>query len=98
MGMPRPLWLVWQPRMLPVGSKDRRSPLKALELGLPQVSRPCPHCSGYCFCLPLVDTWGPKAGVGPLSSLPQLPMFLHVLFSLVVKWLHRTSGCGVWGV
>lgn len=94
-GMSRPLWLAWQHCMLPVGSKERRSPLKALELGLPQVSHLCPHCGGYCSCLPLMDTWGPKAGVGPLCCMPQLPMFLCVLFSLVVKWLHHTSGCGV---
>lgn len=39
------------------GNKERRSPLKALELGLPQVFHLCPHCGGYCPYFPLTDTW-----------------------------------------
>ena len=65
--MPRPLRLAGQHHTFPVGNKERRSPLKALELGLPQVPHPCltevAEIQGcYPSYLPFMDTWGPALG------------------------------------
>lgn len=81
----------WQPHMLPVENLERRSPLKALNLGLPQKPHTCPLkwsrgrapvtfrlTHGH---LEPAQTWDIRS----MYVLPLVPLPLLLVFPLV-KW------------
>lgn len=83
----------WQPHMLPVESVERRSPLKALHLGLPQKPHTCPLKWSRCRApvtfrlthglLEPAQTWDIR--IRSMYVLPLAPLPLFLVFPLV-KW------------
>lgn len=90
----------WQPHMLPVESLERRSPLKALNLGLPHKLHTCPlkwsRCRASVPFMLVHGHLGAAQGHGsirPMYGLPLAP--LPPLFSLSIGNMGFTTLAGM---